>query len=293
MIGRRRFLMITAAAVTAPAAAQSNAVWTSKALGADVQVTIRGVSEAGAIFDGIARDLLAVERQFNLYDPTSQLSQLNQTGRLIDPAPDFVSLMRAADRLNALTGGLFDPTIQPLWQALAIGGDPANARALIGWDKVQISPDIVRLAPGQAMTLNGIAQGFATDLVAQRLRQAGLGDVLVNIGEFSANGGPWHLAVYDPDEGEIARVAVQDAAIATSSPRAFPGFEHILNPARNRPAEWSTISVVAKTATIADGASTAFCLMPQPDIQTALNTSPDILEVHLLGREGRYRRLRA
>ena len=76
--------------------------------------------------------------------------------------------------MHRATGGAFDPSVQPLWQALARGGDVEAARALTGWERVTIGQDIT-LAPGQALTFNGIAQGFATDVVTDLLASRGFG----------------------------------------------------------------------------------------------------------------------
>ena len=47
----------------------------------------------------------------------------------------------------------------------------------------------VRFAlPGMAITLNGIAQGYITDRIATLLQDAGMGDVLLDIGEVRALG---------------------------------------------------------------------------------------------------------
>lgn len=267
---RRRFLAIAANFAAAPAAALP-ARWRGTALGAEAEITLHGprAETADALIEA-QRLLRQSEAQFSLYDPLSALTELNSTGG-VSPHPDMRRLLDIADRVHHATGGLFDPTVQPLWQALARGDDPSAAQATVGWHRVTLS-DRVTLAPGQALTLNGIAQGYATDLIADMLTKRGFTNALVNIGEFRAVGGPFRIGLDDPEAGHLGHRTVTDGAIATSSPGALNLSKgtHILHPARGPVAPtWSTVSVEADTAAFADALSTAFCLMDLPSIHTA------------------------
>lgn len=286
-LSRRRFLSISAACLLAgPARAER---WQGRAFGAEVDITIRGPRDIAGPAVRAARDLLRrIEAQFNLFDPGSQLSRLNAAGRLDTPDPMFRTLMRAADRVHRATGGLFDPTVQPLWRALADGGDLVAARRLIGWSRVTHGTQAVVLGTGQALTFNGIAQGFATDRVADLLAAAGFGDTLVNIGEFRGSGGPWTLGLSDPQFGHLGTRTLTQGAIATSSPHSVPlqGRGHILH--TSAAPQWSTVSVEAADATTADGFSTALALAPLDMIRalpgrhgirriTLVNTTGDLI----------------
>ncbi|MFC3117934.1 FAD:protein FMN transferase [Jhaorihella thermophila] len=232
--------------------------------------------------------LVEVEQLFSIYDPRSALSHLNREGQLVDPDRKFIDLMEAAAVVHVATDGLFDPTIQPLWAALARGEDPADARRAVGFDRVVIRPDRIALAPGQALTFNGIAQGFATDLARAALHARGFTRALVNIGEFAALGGPFRLGLADPARGLVATRTFTDRCIATSGPAAMMlrRTSHILNPRGTTPPRWSTVSVTADSATIADAASTAFCLMPRRQIRTALRRLPGRPHATLIARDG-------
>lgn len=292
MIPRRRFLCISAAAVALPGVAQAETRWQGRALGADVSVTLRGPHGA-ALLRRIETELRQVERLFSLYDPRSLLSRLNRDGRLSDPPAAFRELLQIAGDMHRRTGGRFDPTVQPLWQALATGGALGPARAAIGWNRVSVTASGVRLGTGQALTLNGIAQGYATDRITNLLARAGLEQALVNIGEYRALGGPWRLAIAEPSGDEITRVPLKARAIATSSPAALRLGDktHILDPVTGQKPRWATISVLAHSATIADSASTAFCLMSREAIRVMANASPEIETVHLLSPSGHYQRI--
>ncbi|WP_323766547.1 FAD:protein FMN transferase [Marinovum sp.] len=262
---RRRFLAIAAGFAATPAMAQRHS-WRGRAFGAEIAIVLQGSrAQTGPALQAAQRVIAEVEAMFSLYQP-SDLVRLNRAGWLV-PAPRFLALMQAADRAHRLTGGLFDPTVQPLWSALSRGEDPAAAAALIGWDRLRFSAEDIRLAPGQALTFNGIAQGFATDLVAEALAAQGVDRTLINIGEFRAGGGPYRLGLADPLHGALGAISLSDGAVATSSPLATPLGEtgHILHP-RARPL-WSSVTVEAETAVLADALSTALVLAPLEQVR--------------------------
>ena len=292
-LNRRRFLSISAACMLAtPARAQIHR-WQGRALGAEVDITLHAPAEiAEPALDRARGSLDAVMAQFDLFDPASTVSRLNRTGHLDAPDVMFRRLMQACTQVHAATGGLFDPTVQPLWRALAERQPPEAARALIDWSRVRHSAASVTLGEGQALTFNGIAQGFATDLVAEALRDAGLERTLVNIGEFRGTGGPWRLGISDPEIGMIGTRTLTSSAIATSSPKAVPlgGQGHILH-GHAKP-RWSTVSVEAATATMADGFSTALTMARLEDIRAAVGTF-GIRRITLVSDQGDVSRVEA
>lgn len=284
-LSRRRFLTISAAFAAAPRAAAAHS-WQGHAFGAEVSLSIRGQRDQAVKVLGQARHLIReIEGVFSLYDPASALSRLNVEGVLVGPGNRFLELMQACDRAYRLTGGLFDPTVQPLWRSYAEGRKPHEYVDLLGWDRVQFGPDRISLDAGQALTFNGIAQGYATDKVAELLAAQGLRDVLVNIGEHRAIGGPWRIGLADPDHGLLGQRTLTTGAIATSSVNATPlgSAGHILH-ASAQP-QWSSVSVEAPSATLADSLSTALVLAPFEQVE-AVRAAADISRVTLVDFEG-------
>lgn len=281
---RRRFLQIVAAAVALPGRVMAETTWQGVALGADVSVTLRGKCGEGAIA-GVQGILRAMEAEFSLFDPESSVSCLNRDGRLV-PGAGFRALCEASDEAHRLTGGLFDPTVQPLWRARAAGRDERKARQAIGWDRVRLGEE-VRLGRGQALTFNGIAQGFATDRVREYLAAQGFGPALINIGEYAALGGQFNIGISDPEFGLLGRRHLSDSAIATSSPLATPlaGGSHILGPRGEMPV-WSTVSVEAENATLADALSTAMVFLDRQAIEALMARDKRIRSVTLISPEG-------
>lgn len=281
MIPRRRFLALSAAFLAArPAASAAPLTWTGRALGAEARVTLSGASpdRARAAFRDVERALAQAESRWSLFRD-SELTRLNRTGILARPSPAVRDLFALATRLHAATGGAFDPSVQPLWLAHATGTDPAAARRHIGWERVQVGEEAIRLQPGMALTFNGLAQGAAADAVAAALAARGFGGLLIDTGEIVArgvrpDGGPWRAAIAFPDGTEAARTALSDTALATSSPAGtrVGGVGHILDPRPGAPGpRWALAAIAAPSAAVADGLSTACCLLPRPEINHALN----------------------
>lgn len=294
---RRRFLAISAAAplgAVAPAARAAPVTWQGFALGAEARLTIHAPPPlADRAIAATLSQLRQAEQLFSLYDPASALSRLNRTGVLKNPPPPFLDLARLCTRMHAATAGVFDPTVQPLWQALAQGNGVREAARLTGWHKVSVTAQEIRLAPGQALTFNGIAQGFATGMVRAALGRLGLERVLVNAGEFAALGGPFRIGLADPEHGVFAARSLTGRAIATSSPGALRlrGAAHILHPALDRRPLWATVSTEAASAALADAASTAFCLMSESEINAALARLPAGTKATLLAQDGSLKTL--
>ena len=280
-LNRRRFLTLSACAALPLAARRAGAApapqeWRGQAMGADVTLRLRNATpaQARAFFSEAERLLAHVENQFSLHRD-SDLARLNRLGRLRFPDRDMLALMALSGQLHDATGGAFDPTIQPLWLARAEGRDETAARDLTGWQGVEWSPDEIRLTrPGMALTLNGIAQGLAADRLAEAATRHGLTEILIDAGETRAMGPrDWRAALADA-RGRIRRhIALRERALATSSPmgtRIGPhGAAHILA-ADGRAPLWDTISVSAPQAALADGLSTALCLMPAHATRKAL-----------------------
>jgi thiamine biosynthesis lipoprotein len=321
-ITRRRFIAITGAAAGLEllpfgslAAAGAEAVtWRGVALGAVASLQIHHHDRPAAerlVAQSIA-EVRRLERIFSLYRDDSSLVALNRHGVLMAPPQELVELLGEGKRVADLTGGVFDPTVQPLWTLYADhfsrpdadpGGPPAAdiARALdkVGFDKVLVHQDRIAFARrGMALTLNGIAQGYITDRVVALLRAGGIDHSLIDLGEPRAlgshpDGRAWEVAIADPDEARrtAAVLPIVDRAVATSGADGFRfdpegRFNHLFDPASGRCAHrYRSVTAVARTAVRADAYSTAFSLMSDEQIR-ALMPGAGIERVDLIGKSG-------
>ncbi len=309
---RRRFIGISAAAAglalvpfgAAALPAEAEAVrWRGRALGAPAELIVHHPDreQAGRLVARAASEIDRLEGVFSLYMPDSALSTLNRQGALATPPDELVEVLETSRKVWTLSGGAFDPTIQPLWRAYADhfatpGADPAgppretiaDALTLVGLDKVGFNRDRIAFTrPGMALTLNGIAQGFITDRIVELLRAGGVTSALADVGEIRAlgrhpDGTPWRVGIAGSDE----RIDLVDRAIATSSPSGFRfggagTAGHILDPRSGLAASrHESVSVLAPQAALADALATAFCLMATAEIEALLPSLPGV-EVRL------------
>ena len=281
MLTRRRFLMISAAlALSSPGRAAPLHVETGLAMGAKVTLRLSH-PDAPALAARALTEIARLEAVFSLYQPQSALARLNRDARLDVPPLELLDCLSIAGAVHAASGGRFDPTVQPLWQAHAQAteqgrrlADTARAQALAatGWDRVTLSADRISMHPGMALTLNGIAQGYVADRVAALLAVEGLTDSLIDTGEMVAvdgqpGGGPWPVMLRDGGS-----VGLRGRALATSAPLGMTfgndgRTSHILDPRTGLPisARWRAVSISAPTAALADALSTAACLTKVKD----------------------------
>jgi FAD:protein FMN transferase len=119
--------------------------------------------------------------------------------------------------------------------------------------------------PGMAVTLNGIAQGYAADQVRSVLQAHGIRHALVDAGEFAPLGQnaaarPWSLGIANPrDENALLSRLVSDGrCIATSADDATSfsadhRHHHIFDPRTGySPTALAAVTVAADSGAIAD-----------------------------------------
>jgi thiamine biosynthesis lipoprotein len=252
------------------------------AFGTTVSVSVRhdDAGQAGQAIEDALGEVRRVDTLMSIHDPTSQVYRLNRDGMVRAPHPHLLAVLEHARALSRLTRGAFDVTVQPLWRAFRDAtGRPAErerkrAQALVDWTQVEARREQVLLRrPGMAITLNGLAQGYAADLALAALRKRGIRHALLDTGEHAALGKAgqrrWMLGVRDPREGEAnaASLRLDGRCVATSGDyqMAFtPDFIHhqIFDPLTgDSPTELASVTVVAPTGLEADGLSTAFMVM--------------------------------
>ena len=276
--------------------------YSSIAFGTEVHFQCHGVS--GGLFQTVSKATTArlaeIDGLFSLYNPESAICRLNRDGFLDQPPAELLQLIQKAISLGEKTDGLFDITVQPLWEfreqwkqasiaerATLEKERWGDAVALV--DYRQIEADETRIAfgkPGMAITLNAIAQGHATDAIREILEQAGVENALINIGEYAALGtapddGPWPIRIRTKTGEAIPQSLAAGKALAVSA-----GYGHTFDPAGryhhifrpntgDNPRPEHTIVVTAPTATEADALSTTFAVATETERASILSSFPD------------------
>lgn len=191
-------------------------------------------------------------------------------GRTRDPA--MVTVATSALEIARRSEGAFDPTVGPLvarwgFGPIADGGPP-------DWRGIRIGQGAVtKTRADLTLDLCGIAKGWALDLVADLVEDAGHSDFLFDLGgELTAkgthpSGRDWRVAV-DPVDAVSSPAILRlpaGAAVATSGTGeqgyVLNGtlYSHVINPAVRHPMQGTlrSVSVVATDAMTADGWATA------------------------------------
>jgi FAD:protein FMN transferase len=250
-----------------------------------------------------------IDALMSIYSERSQVFQLNSDGFLLSPDPHLLTVLQAARKLSVLTAGAFDITVQPLWQqfnrAAATHGLPTaaelrRARALVNWQHLSVTPQrLVLRQPGMAITLNGLAQGYAADLALAAVRARGVQHALLDTGEFICLGEKaphraWQIGVQNPRHAEAlsAVLRMDGRSVATSGDYAswFSAdfaHHHIFDPARgDSPTELASVTVAAPSGLLADGLSTAMLVMGSEKALALAGRLPHV-DVLLVDKQGK------
>jgi thiamine biosynthesis lipoprotein len=308
VMSRRRFITLAAAAAGLPLLLKAGgahakmARWEGTALGAPASIQLYHTDEpaAQAAIDAALAELRRLEAIFSVYRADSAIATLNREGVLENAPADFIAMLTHALSLAKISGGVYDPTVQPLWQVYFrhfTGANPdpkgpaerdiAAALAKVDWKAVEVDGNRVAFArPGMGLTLNSGAQGYITDRVADVLRAHGFNRMLVDMGEPRAlsakpDGSAWRIGISNPAKpgSTVATLEVVGQCVATSGGYGTlfdpaGNFTHLMDTRTGRTAPAMLgVSVVAKTAGLADGLSTAMLMAPAERRQAILRAA--------------------
>ncbi len=243
----------------------------------------------------IASDALTMleplEQQMSAYRTTSDISLLNETATFQPTRVEekLFQLLLECQQLSDHTDGAFDATSGPLialWRACRQAGtiptqtEINDCLQFIGmphvlFDKTTSSIQFDR--EGVELNLGGIGKGYALDCISDFLQENGIDEHLVHGGHSSllARGdhdkqGGWPISIRNPlfTEEKLVTFLLCDQAMATSGSNVQffrhegKRYGHILDPRTGHPVhDLLSVTVLAPSAAIADGLSTAFFVL--------------------------------
>jgi len=242
--------------------------------------------------------LNVIDLSMSLYKDNSIISKFNQSDNGIAIDEHFSKVFKRAVDIYTDTQGLFDVTVAPLVQLWGFGPkkiisfpDSNAIKAImpcIGMDKLALKADVlVKDKKCISIDLNGIAQGYSVDVVANFLIEKGIKVFVVEIGgELRAlgpkpNGLPIKIGIEGPiknqyDEAKIKHImSFTEGAVTTSGNYAKylsngnQKISHLIDPKSGHPLqnEMISVTVFAKDAITADGYDNALMAM---NLQQAL-----------------------
>lgn len=251
-----------------------------------------------ALHARIEAQLARVVAQMSTWETGSDISRYNRAGpgQWQSLPVEFASVLACALEIAHASGGAFDPTVGRLVGLWGFGAQArsdcptpselASAQSACGWQQLRFDADSRRLLQpgGVQLDLSAIAKGFAVDLLAQTLREAGVGSALVEVGGelygygHKPDGTPWRVLVEagpdeDDDTLEPCVLALTAAAVASSGDRWHQHsrnglrYTHTLDPRSGQPLahRQAAVSVVAASAMQADAWATALGVLGKTD----------------------------
>ncbi|WP_316819343.1 FAD:protein FMN transferase [Pedobacter nyackensis] len=243
--------------------------------------------------------LSVIDSSMSLYKPYSNINRFNESSEGLDLDPHFTAVMRKSFTVYKATKGKFDVTVAPLVQAWGFGPkridkfpDSAAVKELlncVGMDQLRLKGSrLTKSKPCINVDLNGIAQGYSVDVVADHLIKKGLTSFVVEIGGELRMKGPkpdgsgMRIGIEGPAltaNGEpVIRhvISINSGAITTAGnyrkylQKGAKKIAHLIDPKKGYPLDNALISVTiyAKDAVTADGYDSPIMAM---DVNEALD----------------------
>ena len=145
-----------------------------------------------AILDGAFALCEEYEQLFSRTISTSDVYRINHSdGAPVEVSDATAELLCIALEYARLSGGAFDPTIEPLvtlWDIMADEPHVPDADAIsaalarVDWTKVSVDGNVVTLPAGMGLDLGGIAKGYIADKLREYLSENGVDSALINLG---------------------------------------------------------------------------------------------------------------
>jgi len=248
--------------------------------------------------------LQVINLRMSTYLADSQISQFNSSTSLdwFPVSSDFLSVLKAAQKVSQQTQGAFDITVAPLVEAWgfakAIKSQIPSVKQLqeikkaVGYKKITLRdtpPSLKKSTKKVQIDLSAIAKGFAVDKISTFLISQNYKNFMVEIGGeirvkgHAADGKKWHIIIRNPnlDDPNIKQktLLLTDKAVATSGNylnyfiKDKVRYSHILDPATMQPKTQQAMSVTVlhDSAMMADAYATALMVLGQKEGQRLAN----------------------
>ena len=271
IISRRNIIKITASTIGIfpfTSLANKNIYnyhWKGSALGNPVEMKIytKHKNHLDKLLVMINTEIDRLDKIFYLQNAFSKINLLNKNKILINPDIELINAIYLSEKFFKISKGSFDITIQPLWNAYSSGKKAVLDG--IGFNNIEISKNkITLLNKDTELTLNALAQGILTDRIHEILLNSGMKNHLINFGEGKSSGlGPhekkWTLNV----DNKYIDITNKGFSVSEANSTILPDDKShlfnakIYNSALNIP---SKTTVIAKSATLADGLSTTYAV---------------------------------
>lgn len=260
-----------------------------RVMGSQAHIVVHGGTTV--MLDAAEQRLHQLESLWSRFRDSSDITRANQAGgHPVQVHEDTLAVVSRALDAWRQTRGLFDITTLPALldhgythSATTRAAAPAVTGRRVGqcdWIEVDYDRSTLRVPSTTAIDLGGIGKGFAADIVAEAMIEAGAHGALVNIGgDLVVLGTPsddtsWYLGIEDPNNPprHIALLRVASGGIATSGTTIRRwntpdgAAHHLIDPRRLHPSTTNllTATIIAADATTAEAFATAAMMLEGP-----------------------------
>jgi thiamine biosynthesis lipoprotein len=256
-------------------------------------VANRNSADIASLKVQIDNRLSEVDRSLSNYDNNSELSRFNRApiDEWLPLGRDLYHVLTTSQKISADSAGAFDVTISPLVDLWGFGAagrheniptDTAitSAQAMVNYRHLELDSAASRARKSQELRIdvNGIAQGYTVDRLAELLSAQGYRDFLVEVGGelrlvgHNPRGELWHIGIEKPSDGLGAvQQAVSGSSIGITTAGDYHDYfekngqrySHTIDPTTGRPIthRLASVTVIGDTAEYADGWDTALEVM--------------------------------
>ena len=274
----------------------------------DTVMTLQAPSAGEALLDRCEARVADLEEKLSVTEEGSWIARLN-AGEAVNADDEVRALIAFALQMGVETDGALDITLYPVVRAWGfttgeyrVPSEEEISALLshVDYRAVSVSEAEIRLPEGVMIDLGSIAKGYASDMLAELLRENGVESALMDLGGNvycvgrKENGKPWRIGIQSPDgEGYIVALSVSDCAVVTSGAyeRYFEAegvrYGHIFDPLTGRPVSGDLLSVtvIGENGARCDALSTALFVMGSEKACAWLEAHDDV-EALLLNAEG-------
>ena len=272
--------LLASTAVAAP----GKLTYSDKAMGTSVSVWFWTDREADAAraAEAMFNEMKRLDKEMTTWLPDSELSKINTAAgdKPVKVSDETIAVIDRALDISKRSDGVFDITVQAfhgLWKfdedmdgTLPDQAEVKKRLSLIGWKDIVVNKTkktVFLKRKGMAITLGGIAKGYAVDKCVALLKAKGFTDFMVQAGgdmyiAGSKGKDPWMVGIRDPrgpKDSMFAMAPIKDHSFSTSGDyeRGFVKdgvrYHHILDPKTGQPAHASrSVTIRAKDAFTAD-----------------------------------------
>jgi thiamine biosynthesis lipoprotein len=236
--------------------------------------------------------LAGIDSSLSIYKPYSIISRFNTSRSGLDIDDHFRKVFQKSVEVTKRTGGLFDITVKPLVQAWGFGvdktqnlPDAATIKSIlqcVGADKIRLDHTmLIKTEPCVTIDVNGIAQGYSVDVLADFLKSRNIQNFLVELGGEmriegrKPSGDLFKVGIEAPgDQGPVNQPLQKTFSLAGGALTTSGNYRqyytigtkrisHLINPQTGFPVnnELISVTVYAKDAMTADAYDNALMLM--------------------------------